>query len=157
VHPNPYAAPLDGRDALAALAETPGRIDALTRDWTDALFERRLAPGKWSARLILIHLTQSELAFSLRTRYALADANYVAQPFSQDDWLVHESHTPARVALAAYLAFRRFNLAMWTALTPAERERRFTHPEYGELSVQWVLEQAAGHELHHLRQLEALG
>jgi hypothetical protein len=31
-----------------------------------------------------------------------------------------------------------------------------THPEYGALTVQWIVDTIAGHELHHLAQLEAI-
>jgi hypothetical protein len=46
----------------------------------------------------------------------------------------------------------QFNLAMWRALTPEQLDRRFTHPEYGELTVGWIMAQMAGHDIHHLKQ-----
>ena len=62
----------------------------------------------------------------------------------------------ARTALNAYLALRQMNLAMWRSLSPAQRERTFVHPEYGELNVGWVAAQMAGHDIHHLRHFEAI-
>ena len=64
-----------------------------------------------------------------------------------------EKGTDARTALDAYTSLRRLNLAMWKALTPAQRTRRFKHPEYGELTVEWVMAQLAGHDIHHFKQL----
>jgi hypothetical protein len=124
--------------------------------WSADDFERSYAPGKWSARLILIHLAQTELALSTRARFALAEPGYNAQPFEQDDWLSIDAGTDARTALAAYTALRALNLAMWKRLTPEQLNREFSHPEYGALTVGWIVAQMAGHDIHHLKQLHAI-
>ena len=72
---NPYAPDLAGRDPLVALRETPGRFRSLTDGWSAADFERSYAPGKWSARQILIHLAQAELALGTRGRMAVTTAS----------------------------------------------------------------------------------
>ena len=154
--PNPYAADLGNRDALEALGETPDRIRAAVEKWTDEQFERSYAPGKWSARKVLIHLAQTELALGTRVRFALSQPDYTAQSFSQDDWLPIDVSIDARTALEVYTALRRLNLAMWRSLTDEQRARSFAHPEYGTLTVSWVASQMAGHDIHHLKQIESL-
>jgi len=154
--PNPYAADLGNRDALDALADTPERIRRIVERWTDAEFERSYAPGKWSIRKVLIHLAQTELALPTRVRFALSQPGYVAQSFAQDDWLPIDGKTDARTALDAYVTLRRFNVEMFRALTPEQRERTFSHPDYGLLTVWWVANQIAGHDIHHLKQIESI-
>ena len=156
MHPNPYAEALGSIDPLAALAETPGRIRTIVERWGDDHFERSYAPGKWSARLILVHLAQTELALSTRARFAASVPGYVAQAFSQDEWLRLDEATEARTALDAYVAVRKFNVEMWRRLSPPQRAATFQHPEYGELTLNWIMEQMAGHDIHHLRQLERI-
>ncbi len=153
---NPYAADLDEREPLAALAETPSKIAAIVERWTTADFDRSYAPGKWSARRILVHLAQTELALSTRVRFALAQDGYQAQSFNQDAWVPLDDHMDARTALNAYLALRQMNLAMWRNLREDQRNRSFEHPEYGTLDVRWVAAQMAGHDIHHLRQIERI-
>jgi hypothetical protein len=153
---NPYGADLGSRDALEALADTPHKIRELVERWGDAHFERSYAPGKWTARQVLIHLAQTELALTTRARFALAQDGYTAQPFDQDQWMAIDNAADARTALDAYASLRRLSLAMWKALTPAQRERRFKHPEYGELTVAWVMAQLAGHDIHHYKQLQTI-
>jgi DinB family protein len=154
--PNPYAEDLGPRAPLEALAETPGKIRQTVDGWSADRFERSYAPGKWSARQILIHLAQTELALPTRARFALTQPSYTAQAFSQDDWLPLDNRADARTALDAYTTLRRMNLAMWRALTPEQIGRRFTHPEYGELTVGWIMAQMAGHDIHHLKQFERI-
>jgi DinB family protein len=154
--PNPYAADLGARDPLEALHETPQRIRAIVERWNDADFERSYAVGKWSIRKVLIHLAQTEIALPIRVRFALSQQGYSAHAFSQDDWLPIDDKADARMALDTYTTLRRFNVAMFRSLTPAQRERTFAHPEYGQLTVWWVVNQLAGHDLHHLKQLESI-
>ena len=153
---NPYGEALGHRQPLEALADTPGRIRQHVERWTDADFERSYAAGKWSFRKLLVHLAQTELALTTRARFALSTDNYSAQAFSQDDWMAIDNQASARTALDAYTSLRQFNLAMWRALTPEQIVRPFTHPEYGELTVGWIMAQMAGHDIHHLKQLQAI-
>ncbi|CAN5362507.1 MAG: DinB family protein [Acidobacteria bacterium] len=153
---NPYAADLGDRDALEAFADTPFKTRALLDGWTDAQFERSYAPGKWTTRQVLVHLAQTELALGARMRFALTEDGYHAQNFSQDDWLTVDAALDARAALDVYTTLRRMNVAMVRGLSAAQRERRFEHPEYGTLSVGWVIAQMAGHDLHHLKIMKNL-
>lgn len=154
--PNPYGADLGPREPLDALSETPARIRELVQGWPDDRFGKSYAPGKWTARQLLIHLAQTELALTTRVRFALSQDAYTAQAFSQDDWIGIDDAAGARVALDAYLSLRQMNLPLWKSLTLAQRSREFTHPEYGTLTVWWVACQLAGHDIHHLKQLQTL-
>jgi hypothetical protein len=152
---NPYAEALGSLDPLKALVETPRRIKTTASRWTGRHWQRPYAPGKWTARQILVHLAQTELALTTRVRYGASQVGYVAQPFDQDAWMSLD-HADGPTALDTYLALRRFNLAMFKGLTPAQRQQPFTHPEYGALTPDWVMAQMAGHELHHLTQLKQI-
>lgn len=156
-HPNPYADDLGNIDPLTALADTPQRIRALVEQWPAHRWERSYAPGKWTARQIVAHLAQTELVLTTRVRFAASAPGYAAQPFSQDDWIGLDAQADARTALEAYVALRRLNVAMFRHLTPEQRARPFRHPEYGELTPEWVAAQLAGHDIHHLKQLERIG
>ena len=156
MHANPYGEDLGNRDPLEALGETPIRIRTIVERWGDDHFERSYAPGKWSARQILAHLAQTELALTTRARFALSTPGYVAQPFSQDDWVPLDQGAEARTALDAYIVLRKLNVEMWRRLSPDQLARSFQHPEYGELSVSWIMSQLAGHDIHHLKQIERI-
>jgi len=153
---NPYADDLGSLDPLKALAETPKKIHRLVEKWTKRRWEKSYAPGKWSARRIIIHLAQAEIALTTRVRFAASQDGYVAQPFNQDDWIALDDHADAQTALDAYTALRRLNVAMFKGMTPQQRSRPFTHPEFGDLTPEWVAAQLAGHDIHHLKQLQQI-
>ena len=153
----PYSSDLGDREPIAAMREHAERVRALAASWTPDRFERSYAPGKWTARQILMHLAQSELALGTRARMALSTPNYTAQPFDQDLWMQREPALSGRDALEAFVVVARMNTALFGSLSAADRATPFSHPEYGALTVDWVIHQMAGHQLHHLRQLEQLG
>jgi hypothetical protein len=89
-------------------------------------------------------------------RFGVAEDGYVIQPFDQDKWMEAEPNADGAAALDAYVALRAMNRALIRTLTPAQRARRFRHPEAGDVDVDWVITYFAGHERNHLPQLEAV-
>ena len=152
----PYTPDLGDRDPIAAMRETPERIRAVTSGWTAEQFERRYAPGKWTARQILIHLAQTELGLGARARMAVTVPGYTAQPFDQNQWLPVDSAMSGREAVEAFFALAVMNRSAFAALPAADRAKPFAHPEYGALTVDWIIHQMAGHHIHHLKHLETI-
>ena len=152
----PYTADLDNREPVRAIRDTTARIRALVGDWQPDRFDRSYAAGKWTARQILIHLAQSEIALGYRARMALSAPGYAAQLFDQDAWMARETATSGHDALDGFLGAAALNVALFASLSDADRAITLSHPEYGSLTVDWIIHQMAGHQIHHLRQLEAI-
>ena len=152
----PYTADLGDREPLAAMRDAVARIGTLVAGWTPPQFDRTYAPGKWNARQILTHLAQTELALGNRARMALATPGYQAQSFDQDRWMVREAALGGKEAAAALVATNAMNHALFSGLSAGDRAIAFSHPEYGALTVDWLIHQMAGHLLHHLAQLEQI-
>ncbi len=153
---NPYQQDLGTRDALTSLGDTPEKIRAIVGKMRDEDFARSYGPSKWSVTQLLDHLAQAEMIFGMRLRMALTSENYVVQPYDQDRMMAREGRHTGREAFDAYYTLRRWNLALFRDLTAEDRERRFMHPERGEMRIAELLETMAGHELHHLPQIEAV-
>ena len=152
---NPYASWLGGRDPLEVIRDTPGRLEKLIQGLTQETLDLVPAPGKWSVRDILCHLADCEVVFAFRLRQALAEDHHVIQPFDQDRWAATYAHYETNAALAVFSAVRQWNLALIAGLTPGQFAKTLNHPERGEMTFQVLLETMAGHDLNHLRQIEA--
>ena len=87
---------------------------------------------------------------------AVATPDYTAQAFDQDQWMSRESGLGGREAADALAATNAMNRAFFQGLSPADRATPFSHPEYGALTVDWIIHQMAGHHIHHLKQLEEI-
>lgn len=153
---NPYQVQLAGRDALKVMAETPGQLAALVRSLGPERLEQSLGPGKWSAREIICHLADCEIVWAYRLRQALAETHHTIQPFDQDQWAAPYAGYDAPAALAVFSALRRWNLSLIHASPAPVFSKKVTHPERGELTFQDLLDTMGGHDLNHVKQLEAI-
>jgi DinB superfamily len=152
---NPYASKLGDRDPIEVIAGTAGQLERLlTRLGSDRI-EQPLAPGKWNPRQVFCHLADTEVAFAFRLRQALAEHHHVIQPFDEDKWAGTYVGYEADAAIAVFSSVRLWNLMFIRAVIPGALSKPVTHPERGEMTFRTLIETMAGHDLNHLRPLEA--
>jgi len=156
---NPYASFLGDRNPVDVIEETSRRLSELVSKLSapgSSNLEWRPAPGKWNAREILCHLADCEIAFAFRLRQTLAETNHVMQPFDQEKWAGMYGGLSARAALSAFSSLREWDLAL-IQNTPAESMgKKCNHPERGDMTFRIIVETMAGHDLNHLKQLDAI-
>jgi len=152
---NPYAKFLDGRPLETILLSTSHEIANKLQMIGPENVSQPPAPGKWSPAEIVCHLADCEIAFAFRLRQTLAEDHHVLQPFDQEKWAASYG-VPAREALAAFAAFRHWNLQLIAKSLPASAAKPVTHPERGTMTFQTIVETMAGHDLNHLAQLKRI-
>ena len=153
---NPYSAQLGDLDPLEVIAATPAKLSALMDAIGSERAEQPRAPGKWSAREIVCHLADCEVAFAFRLRQTLAEARHVMQPFDQEAWAKRYASYSVEAALATFSALRQWNLALVRSLGAADLARPVYHPERGDMKLQTIVETMGGHDRNHLKQVEEI-
>jgi uncharacterized damage-inducible protein DinB len=153
---NPYASYVGDRAPLEVISETPRRLAQLVETIGPQRLETPRAPGKWSARDIVAHLADAEIAFAFRLKQTLAEDHHVIQPFDQDLWAKSYPSCDAALALAALSALRAWNIALIRSIKPADMSKPVTHPERGTMTFQTIVETMAGHDRNHILQMEAI-
>jgi hypothetical protein len=153
---NPCAAQLAGKDPLEVIAETPGQLAIFVRALGPERIEQSLGAGKWSAREIVCHLADCEIVWAYRLRQVLAQDHHTIQPFDQDKWAAPYAAYDAPAALAVFSALRRWNISLIHAAPAGAFSKKVAHPERGELTFQDLLDTMGGHDLNHVKQLEAI-
>ena len=153
---NPYASHVGTREPREVVETTALELHRLAGRIGAARMTAPRAPGKWSARDILSHLADCEIAFGYRLRQVLAEDHHVIQPFDQDKWAAPYAKMDATQALALFEALRNWNVGLLKTVTPAQLQKKTTHPERGDMTFQTIVETMAGHDLNHLKQLEEI-
>ena len=152
--PTPYAQYVGNRDPVDVLQESLEEYRQSIAPFSSDTWRAPWAPGKWTMRQIVVHVTQWELIFCVRLRCALAVPDYEVQPFEQDPFMAEADAVDGPTAFAAFDAMRRMNLAFARSLTAADRARGVDHPERGRIDVNDLLVTLAGHPVHHLQQIK---
>lgn len=147
---------LDGEDILAALARQGDEAVALLSGVPASRGDYRYAPGKWSIKEIVGHLSDTERVFAYRAlRIGRGDATplpgyddqaYVPQQRAADRPLVDLVEEWGAVRLATVALLKNLPPAAWPRKGIAGG-----HPA----SVRALAYVIAGHTRHHLEVLEA--
>ena len=153
---NPYASFVAADDPLAIIRSTPSWLTSLITGLTPEQQKTQPAPGKWSTRDIICHLADTEIGFGFRLRQILAEPHHTIQPFDQDRWSAPYHNFSAEEALSAFSALRNWNVHLIERLPKESFAKPATHPERGDLTFGTIVETMAGHDRHHLRQIEKL-
>jgi hypothetical protein len=146
----------DDEDVLAVLA---GQLDeALARlgSVPEAHGEYRYAPGKWSLKDVVGHLSDTERVFTYRALHIGRGDTNVLPGFNDQAW-VAEVGTGSRTLadmVEEWGHVRRATLGLFRHLPPAAWSRRGTANDQ-PISVRALAYVAAGHVRHHLEVVEA--
>jgi len=147
-----------GKDPLAVMRASPGRLARLTRGLTRAELYRRPSPGKWSIAEIAAHLADSELIIGHRIRIIFAAPGAPIANYDQDFWATRGIYTRQRVgdSLAEFTLLRRKNLRL-LRMMPRRLWRNYgRHELRGPESIRRIVQLYAGHDLNHLQQVAAI-
>jgi hypothetical protein len=134
------------------LADTLGLIRGLP----ESRGEHRYAPGKWTIKEVIAHVSDCERVFAYRLlRIARGDATPLAG-FEQDDYVRRGNFGARTLAdLAQELEYvRRANLVLFASLDDEAMSRRGTANNQA-ISARALAYIIAGHERHHVKILRS--
>ena len=142
---------------LASLKKTSAAI-LKAFDWDARTLSRSYGSGKWTAREILGHITDTEIVFVTRLKFLLAHDQPTLLPMKQDEWARKFGYRKADLKLMkeTFRVMRGNFIALAKAATPEDLARRGVHPEYSDYTVKFVIDHGAEHAEHHLGQLAAI-
>jgi len=147
-----YVGQVPEGDVLERLRMQIEDTTALFGGLTDAQASYRYAPGKWSARQIVGHLSDTERVFTYRAN-AFARGDTTPLPsFDQDLWMANSrfDERPMKDLVAELRAVRASTVALFESLTEEELSRVGV-ASGNPTSARAVAYIAAGHEIHHVR------
>jgi hypothetical protein len=114
------------------------------------------APGKWSVRQIVAHLSDAETVGSDRFRRVIAEENPTLMWFDQDAWASRLNYARRKTS-ESLETFRRLRLENHELLREVPEEafaRAGMHSRNGRMTLRDLLEGYSGHAESHARQIK---
>lgn len=148
----------EGSDASQLLESAPQKLASLLAGKSKDQLARRLAPGKWSPNEIAAHLSDTEIAVAWRMRQILGTNGIAVQAFDQDAWAntFDYAHRDPSASIELFRVLRTANVALLKTIPKELLNHYGVHAERGEESIAHMMRLMAGHDLNHLRQIEAI-
>lgn len=129
-------------------------------DLPDKELEKTYAPGKWSVRFILHHLTDAETVLFDRIRRVISEPRQVIWAFDQDAWANNLNYDYRSLELSKKMYSATRDGVVYYAGLHYEKngDLEFIHNETGVRTLKDEFEKVAAHNQNHLNQIhQALG
>lgn len=116
---------------------------------------RTYAPGKWSVRYILHHLSDSEIVFLDRISRVLSEPRPVLWVMDQDAWARGLDYSTVPLHLSRHVFESTRNAIIYYTGVHYERSghREWVHSVDGVRTLRDEFDKAAAHNEHHLSQI----
>lgn len=149
---------IEGKDPLVSQTAAPKKLATLLKNKSKKQLTRRPAPNKWSMAEIAAHLADAEIAISWRLRQTLASNAVRLQAYDQDTWAntFNYAHRDPKQSVELFRALRESNVALLKSVPRKLWDNYGVHEERGNESVAHLVRMVAGHDLNHLKQIEAI-
>lgn len=149
---------IEGKDPLISQKAAPKKLAALLKNKSKKQLTRRPTPNKWSMAEIAAHLADAEIAISWRLRQTLASNAVPLQAYDQDNWAntFNYARRDPKQSVELFRTLRESNLALLKSVPRKLWDNYGVHEERGNESVTHLVRMVAGHDLNHLKQIEAI-
>lgn len=138
-------------DLLDILQQQGGDTVRLLRELNEERSQYAYAPGKWTVREVIGHVTDAERVFAYRAlTFARGDTNPLPS-FDENLWAEtsNATHRSLEDHIDDFIAVRASTLALFRGFTPADFARTGTASD-NRCSVRALAYITAGHERHHV-------
>jgi hypothetical protein len=144
--------------AIAGIAALPQAMRDAVSGLGDAQLDTPYRPGGWTVRQLVHHVADSHMNGFIRLKLALTEDNPTIKPYDEKTWA---DLADTRMPIAVSLDILDNVHARWDvvnrALTPAQFERTFFHPELNKsLTLDAQVQLYAWHSQHHVAHITGL-
>lgn len=143
---------------IAEIAQGPAKLRATVAGLTASQFDTPYREGGWTLRQVVHHLADSHMNSYIRFKLALTETEPTIKPYDEAAWseLVDARTARTEISLELLEAVTERWVMVLRAMSPADFERVFVHPEAGRMTLTRALALYAWHGKHHIAQIASL-
>ncbi|HVS31425.1 MAG TPA: putative metal-dependent hydrolase [Thermoanaerobaculia bacterium] len=146
------------RSLIGEIAAAPQRMREAVRGLGDSELDTPYRDGGWKVRQVVHHLPDSHMNAYVRLKFTLTEQEPVIKPYDQETWamLPDSQLTPIATSLTLLDSLHERWTTLMTSMAPADFQRKFTHPEHGLMTLDWLVAMYAWHGRHHVGHIASL-
>jgi uncharacterized damage-inducible protein DinB len=143
---------------LSELEQLPANLKQAVAGLRDEQLDTPYRAGGWTVRQVVHHLPDSHLNSYQRFRLALTEEAPVIKTYDEAAWaeLSDAKTAPIEVSLSLLTALHARWITLLRSLDESHLKRRVRHPEWGEITLDWMLGLYAWHSRHHVAHITTL-
>jgi hypothetical protein len=144
--------------AIESIAGTPARFRKAIAGLTETQLDTPYREGGWTIRQLIHHVPDSHLNAYVRFKLALTEEVPTIKPYDEAAWatLADSRSTPIETSLALLESIHtRWDIIM-RSMSDSDFQRRFNHPEWGNLDLTWMVRMYEWHGRHHAAHITSL-
>jgi DinB superfamily len=148
----------DRTEWLRDLEELPTKLRSAVAGLDERQLDTPYRPGGWSVRQVVHHLPDSHMNAYSRFRLGLTEDSPTIKPYDEAAWaeLADAKTAPIEHSLSLLEHLHARWLVLLHSLPETDLGRTLRHPEWGQMSLQWMLGLYAWHSRHHVAHITNL-
>lgn len=143
---------------ISEIKELPGRLQEATENLTEDQLDTPYRPGGWTVKQVVHHIADSHINSFIRFKLALTEVLPIIKPYDEALWaeLPDGQDMPIDVSLQLLKALHERWIVLLKNLSDEQLQRKFIHPDSGEVLLKTNIGMYAWHGSHHLAHITSL-
>jgi hypothetical protein len=143
--------PAERAKMIRTIADTPKNLNAALKGLTEKQLDTPYRPGGWTIRQVVHHLPDSHMNAYCRMKFALTENAPAVKAYDEDAWAkLPDSRMSIAPSVALLGGLHERWVKLMESMRPEEFHRTVTHPEHGQITVDYLLALYAWHGPHHV-------
>src|SRR5215472_10806744 len=144
--------------AMDEIRSLPAKIRAAVKGLKEAQLDTPYRTGGWTVRQVVHHVPDSHLNAYVRLKLALTETEPTIKTYQEGRWaeLGDVKATPIETSLALLENLHKRWVVLLRSLERDDWARKFRHPDWGLVTVDFLLAQYAWHGRHHVAHITSL-
>jgi hypothetical protein len=141
---------------IAAIGAFPAELEPALASVGPARLDVPYREGGWTARQVVHHMADSHLNAYVRFRLALTEEEPTVKPYEESRWaeLIDARTEDPAVSIGILHGVHRRLHVLLRSLGADDFARTARHPQFGPITVDWLLQMYAWHGRHHIGHLK---
>ena len=146
------------REMIDQIAAAPRRLREAATGLNEQQLDTPYREGGWTVRQVVHHLPDSHLNAYTRLKLALTEHEPVIKPYDEAAWakLPDSKQVPIETSLVLMESVHERFVTILRSMTEEQFARKFTHPDHGLMTLDWLVAMYAWHGRHHVGHITSL-